>query len=167
MSSSIWSALPQGISRPVVRESAFWQDYERTITKPFLHVAILRYPYLEKILAAEKTIESRFSLHRRLPYNRVNKGDVILLKESGGPIQGVAYVAEVWFYALESGMVERIKREFGTGLRIDDEAFWLRCEQLNYATLIRLDHVLRIPPIPFIKRDRNAWATFEPTHSPA
>jgi len=160
-SSSIWDILPESISRPSLGIDTFWKNYELEATQPSIHVAILSNLYLEKILNLNKTIESRFSLHRRMPYKRVDIGDVLLLKQTGGPIKGVAYVEDVWFYELKDFNLNNIKKDFGDQMQIHDETFWLKCEQRSYATLIKLNHVRRIPPIKFSKRDRNAWAVFE------
>lgn len=164
-SSSIWDVLPENISRPSIEKDEFWGTYGHQAKNPTIHLAILSPTYLELILKLDKTIESRFSLYRRLPYERVNIGDVILLKQTSGPIRGIAYVDNVWFYKLENGTLDYIKERYGEGMRIQDEAFWLRCEQLSYATLIKLTHVKRISPIRFSKKDRNAWTVFSPQTS--
>ena len=68
-----------------------------------VHLAIFVEPYLELVLAGKKTIESRFSANRCPPYNAVKKGDLLLLKRSGGPVVGVATVGQVWSYDLDLG----------------------------------------------------------------
>ncbi len=161
-SSKIWDILPQEIPHPKIDSDDFWETYQENATDVSIHIAILSKPYLKSILTGHKTIESRFSLHRRMPYERIKKGDVILLKEVGGFIQGVAYVAEVWFYRLENGTLKHIREKFEESMQIQDEAFWSKCEKMTYATLIRLDNIQSIEPIKFSKRDRNAWATFVP-----
>jgi ASC-1-like (ASCH) protein len=49
-------------------------------------------PYLQFILDGQKTVESRFSANRSAPYQQVGKGDVVLLKRTGGPVMGVGSV---------------------------------------------------------------------------
>src|SRR5690349_4668447 len=63
------------------------------------HLAILREPYLTRVLSGEKTVESRFARVRAAPYGRVAPGDLIWLKRVGGPIAGVARAAEVRLFA--------------------------------------------------------------------
>ncbi|HRF93563.1 MAG TPA: hypothetical protein PLZ51_00145 [Aggregatilineales bacterium] len=150
-SSSLWDILPDNISHPTLEGDIFWENYIKEATDKSVHVAILANKYLESILNLDKTIESRFSLSKRMPYQRVNVGDVLLLKQTSGPIKGIAYVEKVWFYKLENDTLNLIKRDFGDELKISDESFWLRCEQLSYATLIKLTHVKRIPSIKFSK----------------
>ena len=40
-----------------------------------LHLAILTEPYISKIFSGVKTLESRFSRNKTVPYNRVRPGD--------------------------------------------------------------------------------------------
>ena len=164
--STIWDMLPEQISPPVLSDDLFWKQYEQNATDVVIHIAILSSSYLDLILNREKTVESRFSVHRRMPYERIKEGDVILFKQSGGLIKGVGYVDKVWFYELENGTLDHIKNKFGDDLQIQDQAFWDRCQKASYATLIELQHVRRIDPINFSKRDRNAWVIFSPTSKP-
>ena len=67
----------------------------RSVSAPpvSLHLAVLVQPYLDFILDGQKTIESRFSIRPIPPYRRVESGDIVLLKASGGPIVGAFFVA--------------------------------------------------------------------------
>jgi hypothetical protein len=57
-----------------------------------IHLAVFIEPYLQFILDGQKTVESRFSANRSAPYQQVGKGDVVLLKRTGGPVMGVGSV---------------------------------------------------------------------------
>lgn len=46
------------------------------------HIAILRQPFFNMVLNGEKTIESRWSLNKVAPFNKISSGDEILLKET-------------------------------------------------------------------------------------
>src|SRR2546423_2885042 len=59
------------------------------------HLAVLTMPYLEKIVAGQKTIESRFSRVRMPPFNKVGPGDVVFLKEVGGPVHAITLTSHV------------------------------------------------------------------------
>ena len=48
-----------------------------------------------KFLNGQKTIESRQSIHKVAPYNRVSVGDEILLKETGKDVTATAKVKDV------------------------------------------------------------------------
>jgi hypothetical protein len=159
-SSSIWEILPSEVTRPSLEHDTFWGAYIRKAVEPAIHIAILSKFYLDLILENYKTIESRFSVNRCIPYNRVQKGDVLLLKVSGGPIMGVGYVSRVWFYELTDGTLDTIKQKFGSKLQITDPEFWGKYQKSSYATLIKLNHVRRIEPIKYSKRDQRAWVTF-------
>ena len=41
------------------------------------HIAILKQPFFNMVLNGEKTIESRWSMHKVAPYNKVSVGDEI------------------------------------------------------------------------------------------
>lgn len=47
------------------------------------HIAILKQPFFDMVLSGEKTIESRWGMHKVAPYNKVSVGAKILLKETG------------------------------------------------------------------------------------
>jgi len=144
----------------------FWEKHlKQLIThklSPFtLHLAILSKPYLQLILEGKKTIESRFSIHRCIPYEKVEKNDVLLLKQSGGPIVGIGYVAKTWFYQLNAESLQAIREKFSQALGIDDPTFWAQRESASFATLIRLKQVRALNPIIYTKRDQRAWVIIQ------
>jgi hypothetical protein len=61
------------------------------------HVAIMKKSWglIPKILAGEKTIESRWYVSRRAPWGRVSAGDVIWFRDSGAPVTARATVKKV------------------------------------------------------------------------
>lgn len=145
-----------------VQGDPFWESYLEQLTSPndarfALHLAILVEPYLQFILDGKKTVESRFSTRRFAPYNRVEKGDVVLLKQSSGPIVGVCQVTYVWFYQLEPESWLTIKKDFAAAICAQDPNFWKEREAASFATLMQIKHVKSIEPIKFAKRDRRGW----------
>jgi len=124
-----------------------------------LHLAIFVEPYLKYILEGRKTVESRFSSNRNTPYQKVQVGDTLLLKRSGGPVVGLCEVANVWFYRLDPKSWDVIKKEFTQELSIQDPTFWEKRQNASYATLMRIRHVCPLSPIRFIKNDRRGWVT--------
>jgi hypothetical protein len=161
MFSSLWDVLPGTINRPVLEGDPFWESYVRTHPDANIHVAILAQPYLDLVLAARKTVESRFSVDRRAPYENVLVGDVILLKQVGGPICGIARAEKVWCYRINPGIFASIRLNFGKRLQIEDPELWARYKKAAYATLIQFDNVTRIDPLRYPKRDQRAWITFK------
>ena len=61
------------------------------------HVAILTKSWglIPKILSGEKTIESRWYKTRRVPWDKIKKGDVVYFKNSGEPVRLKARVVKV------------------------------------------------------------------------
>lgn len=121
------------------------------------HLAIINEPYLGRIFHGKKTIESRFSKTRVAPYHRIEAGHIILLKQSSGPVQGIANVSSVRFYGpLKPGEAERLIQEWREGLCVDDD--WIqRKRDSAYGSLIFLDRVIQLRPIPVKKTDRRPW----------
>jgi hypothetical protein len=161
---SIWDVLPSTINRPTLEDDPFWHHYIQAHPNRNIHVAILSQPYLDLILTSKKTVESRFSVDRRPPYKNVLEGDVILLKQVGGPIYGIARSQKVWYYQINPGIFASIRMNFGKRLQIEDPELWERYKKASYATLIQLENVRRIEPIIYSKRDQRGWITFK--HEP-
>lgn len=153
--------------RPALLGDPFWERYLQShILQPTstcaLHLAILVKPYLQMLLDGLKTIESRFSINRRAPYGCVHAGDVVLLKRSGGPIVGIGHVTTTWYYRLKPGSLQHIQDEFANELCVDDPSFWSERARASFATLLRLQHVRRIEPIEYVKKDQRGWVVLQP-----
>jgi hypothetical protein len=145
-----------------VKSNTFWRDYLKSFSKSNgdgfnIHLAVFVEPYLQFVLEGRKTIESRFSVNRCAPYQRVKSGDVILLKRSGGAIVGLCLVSQAWYYHLEAGSLEMIREKFGKAICAQGSDFWKSRERASYATLIRVQDVTSIESVPFVKRDRRGW----------
>jgi ASC-1-like (ASCH) protein len=143
----------------------YWQSdlFKLQNTRISLHLAIVREPYLSLVLEGQKTIETRFSIHRQAPYEQIDKEDIILLKQPSGPIIGLCQVSDAWFYKLNQNSWHIIKNDFFKEILIQDQQFWDDREDASYATLIRVQHVLPlIPPINCPKRDRRGWVVLMP-----
>jgi len=105
------------------------------------HLAVVKKPYLDAILAGRKTIELRLTRTARPPYRAIDRGDTIWFKMSGGPVGVVARAGRVKF--LDQLTPERIRdlRARCQPYVLADDEFWrLRCD-CRYATVIRLDDV--------------------------
>lgn len=77
------------------------------------HIAILKQKFFNMILSGEKTIESRWGMHRVAPYNIVFVGDEILLKETGKDVTATAKVKDVKYFELTPQIVEEIRIKYG------------------------------------------------------
>lgn len=123
-----------------------------------VHLAVLVEPYLSFILEGKKTVESRFSQSRQPPYERVAADDILILKRSSGPIQGICRVTDVWFYELEPETWFEIER-FAQALCMDASPFWESKRQATYATLMRVSNVASLPSMNVSKLDPRGWVT--------
>jgi len=141
---------------------SFWLTYLSDATNPAspvgIHLAIFSEPFLSLVFSGRKTVESRFSRNRCAPYGEIDDGDIILLKEVGGPICGVALAKRTWFYDLVTEPIGRIRERFGGGICADD-AFWSACADALYATVIELDATASLAPVRCDKRDRRGWVS--------
>ena len=147
---------------PAVVGDCHWEDRLRLIvsddTHPAgLHLAVLIEPYLTYILDGTKTVESRFGVQRRAPYGQVAPEDVILLKESGGPVIGLCLVSEVWSYRLNASSWQEVTTRFTEALCVQDPGFWAARRHASYATLMRISSVRSIDPVTIPKSDRRGW----------
>ena len=145
---------------------AFWPHYLKPLFQgqpvPYdLHLAVFVEPYLGFVLDGRKTVESRFSVHRCAPYERVKRGDVILLKRAGGGVVGLCQASHVWNYALQPGALSEIKERFGPAICAQDEEFWKARARAAYATLIRVGHARAIDAFTVPKRDRRGWVVLD------
>ena len=129
-----------------------------------VHLAIFVEPYLTAVLEGKKTIESRFAVTRRPPYNCVDVDDYILLKRSGGPVIGLVLAKATHFYQLSPTVLADLRRRFSRQLFAQDDVFWSQRADKHYATLIELDAAVAITPFSVDKRDRQGWVTYDRKH---
>ena len=121
------------------------------------HIAILRQPFFDMVLSGEKTIESRWAMNRIAPYKKVEKGDVILLKETGKDVTATARVKEVAFYELTPKIVEDIRVKFGKQIGTDKFEDWQSTLHKKYCTLIWLEDVKKIESMKVPRSNGAGW----------
>lgn len=126
-----------------------------------VHLAVFVEPYLGYVLDGSKTVESRFSVNRCAPFGKVRRGDIILLKRSGGGVVGIARVSVVWSYQLDEESWAGIRKRFAAALRAQDPDFWESKKGASYATLMRIDGVRSFRPVGWEKRDRRGWVVLQ------
>lgn len=110
------------------------------------HIAIFRQPFFDMVLSGEKTIESRWSMNRIAPYNKVKIGDKLLLKLTGMPVTATAKVKDVKFYELTPEIADDIKLKYGKQIGTDKFENWENFRQKKYCTLVWLDDVKTTKP---------------------
>ena len=123
------------------------------------HLAIFKGSGAEKILKGEKSMESRFSKVKIVPFSVVSTGDLVYIKASGGDIIGQFRVKKViYFNGLESEDLRDIKEKFGERLNVDKD-YWKGKENSKFATLIFIGDCARFitSPIKIPKKDLRGW----------
>ena len=130
-----------------------------------VHLAVMVEPYLTYLLSGEKIIESRFSKNAIIPYQRIGMGDVVFLK--CGPVLGCFQVSSTHFFELADGDLARIRQGYAEQICAHTDEFWQARADKRYATLIGVDHVSRLPPVPVPKRDMRGWVVVRPGTRPA
>ncbi len=63
-----------------------------------LHIAVMRNPSLNFILDGSKTVESRLSKKKIIPYEVVAEGYYILFKKTEGPVVAISTIEKCWYY---------------------------------------------------------------------
>ena len=121
------------------------------------HIAILRQPFFDMVLSGEKSIESRWSMKKIAPYNKVKIGDEILLKLTGQPVTAIAKVKDVKYYELTPDIVEQIRVKYGKEIGTDKFEDWQSTLKKKYCTLIWLENIQTISPINVPKSNGAGW----------
>lgn len=123
-----------------------------------VHIAIFAEPYLTRLFKREKTIESRFSKKKGSPYGKVEKGDYVIVKKTGGPFVGLFEVAWAEYDEI-AGREDllAIKEKFGEGI-CADEAYWQIKSGSRYASLMGVSNLIKFSkPYVWHKKNRQAW----------
>ena len=116
------------------------------------HVAIMKKSWhlLPKILSGEKTIESRWYMHRCEAWGKVSAGDTVFFKNSGEPVTVHARVKKVLqFEHLAPAKVRSILEKYGGRGGIGNESFgsiWSWAKRKTYCVLVFLEHPSAVQP---------------------
>jgi ASC-1-like (ASCH) protein len=127
------------------------------------HVAILskKRKLLDLILSGEKTIESRWYMTRRTPWNNIKKGDIIFFKESGQPVSAKANVEKVLQFDLRHKSVKDIIKKYGKQICINSTK---GLTNKNYCILVFLKNPQKVTPFIINKSgygNMSAWITIQ------
>ncbi|MEX0655869.1 MAG: hypothetical protein WD534_01680 [Phycisphaeraceae bacterium] len=131
------------------------------------HVAILRRPYVQAVLAGRKTVESRLSRTAVEPYGCVTEGERIFIKASGGPFMATAVAGRVAsFENLRPSDVATLRDHFNARVCGDDD-YWRTKRDARYATFVELRAVEACAVGPgYAKSAYKAWFTLPDEASP-
>src|SRR5262249_124878 len=116
-------------------------------------------PFLDYILQGRKTVESRFGITRGLPFGRIKRGDLIVLKRSAGPVVGIARVSKSESMNLSEATWPRLWSL--PDQLCADEQFWSERRHKRYATIAFIDRVRALPAISVEKTDRRGWVVLQ------
>ena len=131
------------------------------------HVAIMnrRLGLIDRILSGHKTIETRWYKNKSAPYDKINVGDAIYFKDSGGYVRARTTVAAVkQFCHLTPVIVRQILNLYGDQIDIQSKQDTSWATNKNYAVLIWLSKVVPTKPFSIDKAgfgSGSAWITVE------
>lgn len=128
------------------------------------HLAIFNPPFLDLILEGRKDLEGRFSKIRCAPFSKVEEGDVVLMKESGGLVRGSFVVAKVEsFENISQEKFKELEMRYSEPLCANaDSQYWQRRRESKYVTLMYVIQATRFEqPFPFPKKDRRGWVVLD------
>lgn len=123
------------------------------------HLAIFKGSSGDKILEGVKTIESRFSRTKSVPFGVVASGDLIYIKPSGKDIIGEFRAKKVIFFdGISPEDLENIKKEYGKALAVEED-YWIGKTNCKYGTLIFIGDSARFitSPVKIPKKDLRGW----------
>ena len=126
------------------------------------HLAILRPFYLNLILSGQKTIECRLTRTSKPPFGVVKKGQRIYLKQSSGPVLGLATAGKVICRRITCPEdLSLIRQDYNQRIMAEDD-FWESSHAARYCTLIFLKAVRTLPePFRISKKDMRAWVLLD------
>lgn len=109
------------------------------------HLAILskKRKLLAKIIAGEKTIESRWYKSKVVPWGKIKTGEKIYFKESGDPVKVKAEIAEAMQFYLPQTDIPDLLEKYAAEICFSSPRSQLIdwCSQRKYCILVRLKKV--------------------------
>ena len=121
------------------------------------HLAVMRQPYMDYVVQGLKKVESRFSKKSCAPYRCVNKGDIVLFKETGGAIRAISRVNEVRYYGnLNQEQTLELMANHKEELMLSED-FIEEKRESRFASIFYLGEVLPVPSIKVEKSDMRSW----------
>jgi ASC-1-like (ASCH) protein len=129
-----------------IDDSSFGACCQSSIVNPqssitLIHIAVLLKPYLDLVLAGEKSVECRLTVQARDPYQRIEAGERIYFKQSAGPYGAMAIAEHVLCEDnLTPKRVSEIKRDYNHLIRGEGQ-FWKWKRNSRFCTLVWLKDV--------------------------
>lgn len=128
-----------------------------------LHLGIFNQPYYSFLMSGIKTIESRFSINKCSPYNKVKTNDIVFIKETGKPICAYCNVKDVKYYSKENNNLDLklLEKEYSKEICAFNDNFWLDRRNKSYATLLWISKPKTITPFCIDKKDKRGWIDYK------
>lgn len=130
------------------------------------HLAIMNKRFINKLLSGEKTIESRWSKFKRIPFRKVAKGDTIYFKISSGPVLAKANATKINFYHRDldiesiNEFVSKNYKKLGLNNKNETIQYLEQNKEKKYGTFITLSKIENINPFNVSKKGhgiRSSW----------
>jgi len=131
------------------------------------HLAIMNksWKLIPKILAGEKTIESRWYKAKFPPWDKIKRGDTVYFKNSGEPVTARAKVSNViQFENLSPKIITNIVKKYGKAICLQDANYKKWVNGKKYCILIFLKNPEKIQPFNINKAGYGmsaAWITVD------
>lgn len=135
------------------------EEYEKIKSKN-IHLGVFSEPCLTFMLEGKKTIESRISKKRIAPYDRINKDDIVVVKQSGGGVVAYFTIKEIKFINLNEISIDEIKNKYNDELCVSEE-FWEEKRDSSYTTLMFIEHLVKVEPFKINKKGMQTWIVLE------
>ena len=128
---------------------------------PNFHLVILKKEYLDKILDGSKQVELRLTKTAVPPFGCSAAGDILVLKESSGPVCAVAQVSAIKQVTdLNPVKIAQLKSQYNH-LICGADAYWQFKSDSQFAVLLWLKNIRSIAPIRIYKKDWRAWVVLK------
>lgn len=120
-----------------------------------VHIAIVDKNTINNICNKIKTIETRFSKNKIIPFGAVNTGDIIVLKESGGAIHGYFIAGSVNY--VKNFDILKLKNSYNNKVCASDK-YWESKLGAKYGTLIEcVNPIFEEVGIRILHKGMNGW----------
>jgi ASC-1-like (ASCH) protein len=125
-----------------------------------------KWKLIEKILAGEKTVESRWYKTKRAPWNKIITGEKIYFKDSGRRVTVMAMAGRIWqFEDLDEGKIRKILKDWHQEIGFDEADIERNVEYYQgkkYCILVEIVNPKRVDPFEIDKTGfgtGSAWLT--------
>ncbi len=107
---------------------------------------------ISKVLSGEKSIETRWYVHKIAPWDKITAGDVVYFKESGGLVTAKASVKKVLQFELENlslkkdkvlsigELVKKYSQQISFSSSDEEVIDWIKRKKKRYCILVFLEN---------------------------